>query len=458
MASVASLLKRITNVNNCSIVDATLETDAKGDGVIHLYIEQHRGHDNRCPICGKRCSGYDKAKNDDKAKYSTWRDLDSGGYKVYLHCKLKRVLCTEHGVHTAGVSWAFYNSRFTKAFDMTAGFLGIKINRKTASEYLRCDWETIGRCIGRTRAFIEPDVKRRYHNLKHIGVDETSYRKGHKYITVVVNHELGEVVWCHEGHSVETFSKFFEELTEEQRQGIETVSGDGARWIDTCIEKYIPHATRTIDGFHVVCWCTDALDQLRLDIWKIAHKQFKEQKELCGKRNTGRPKKDDVDAAKLSKAKSIASDIKGSAHALGKAPEHLTESQKAKLEVIAKSSPILYRAYKLKELLRCAFKLNDIDEVKVVLKDFFWKATHSRISVFKELAYKIRRHEEKILNTIKTGMSYARVESVNNKIKLFVRKAYGFRNLQNMYDIIMLGCSKLTVTLPNRGNVPLKLA
>lgn len=125
--------------------------------------------------------------------------------------------------------------------------------------------------------------------------------------------------------------------------------------------------------------------------------------------------------------------------------------------MIAKSSPVLYRSYKLKEFLRCAFKLNDIDEVKAVLKEFFWKATHSRISVFKELAYKIRRHEEKILNTIKTGLSNACVESVNNKIKLFVRKAYGFRNLQNMYDIIMLGCSKLTGTLPNKGNVPLKL-
>ena len=452
-----AILKSITNVNDCSIVDATLETDVKGGGVIHLYIKQHRGHDNRCPICGKRCSGYDKANGDDNAKYSTWRDLDSGGHKVYLHCKLKRVLCTEHGVHTAGVSWAFYNSRFTKAFDMTASFLGIKINRKTASEYLRCDWETVGRCIGRTRAFIGPDPRRRYSGLKHIGVDETGYRKGHKYITVVVNHDTGEVVCCHEGHSVESFSKFFEELTEEQRQGIETVSGDGARWIDACMEKYIPHATRTIDGFHVVCWCTNALDQLRPESWRLGQKQLKEQQTLCGKRDVGRPKKDDPDAAKLSQAKSAASDIKGSVYAIGKVPEHLTENQKAKLGLIAKSSPVLYRSYKLKEFLRCAFKLNDIDEVKAVLKEFFWKATHSRISVFKELAYKIRRHEEKILNTIKTGLSNASVESVNNKIKLFVRKAYGFRNLQNMYDIIMLGCSKLTGTLPNKGNVPLKL-
>lgn len=65
MASAEKILKSITNVNDCSIVDATLETDVKGGGVIHLYIKQHRGHDNRCPICGKRCSGYDKANGDE---------------------------------------------------------------------------------------------------------------------------------------------------------------------------------------------------------------------------------------------------------------------------------------------------------------------------------------------------------------------------------------------------------
>lgn len=458
MTSAESLLKDITNVNNCSIIEIKKETELDGSGVIHIYLKQHSRHAGCCPFCGKRCSGYDRATSNEHTMYSTWRDLDAGGYKVYLHCKLKRIRCPEHGVHTEVVSWAFYKSRFTKAFDMTASLLGIQINRKAASEYLRCDWDTVGRCIGRTRAFIEPDLKRRYQGLKHIGVDETSYRKGHKYITVVVNHDTGEVVWCHEGHSVETFSKFFEELTQEQRQSIESVSGDGARWIDACIEKYIPHATRTIDGFHVVCWCTDALDQVRLEIWRLTQKQVKEQQEVCGKRTAGRPKKNDTDAAKLSDAKAAASNIKGSVFALGKAPEHLTENQKVKLDMIAKTSPVLYRAYKLKELLRCAFKLNDIDEVKTVLKEFFWKATHSRISVFKELAYKIRRHEEKILNTIKTGMSNARVESVNNKIKLFVRKAYGFRNLQNMYDIILLGCSNLTITLPNRGKVPMKIA
>ena len=84
-----------------------------------------------------------------------------------------------------------------------------------------------------------------------------------------------------------------------------------------------------------------------------------------------------------------------------------------------------------------------LNEAKAELKSFFWRATHSRIQVFKELAYKIRRHENHILNTLETQLSNARVEAINNKIKLFLRKAYGFRNIQSMLDMILLGCSNI---------------
>ena len=84
--------------------------------------------------------------------------------------------------------------------------------------------------------------------------------------------------------------------------------------------------------------------------------------------------------------------------------------------------------------------------------------SHSRISVFKELAYKIKRHEEHILNTIDSKLSNARVESMNNKIKLFIRKAYGFKNIQNLLDMILLGCSNIKIPLPNRGGLGLKVA
>ena len=126
--------------------------------------------------------------------------------------------------------------------------------------------------------------------------------------------------------------------------------------------------------------------------------------------------------------------------------------------MIANTNPRLFRGYKLKEQLRLALKFSDLKEANTELKSFFWKATHSRIQVFKELAYKIRRHEDHILNTIETHLSNARVEAINNKIKLFLRKAYGFRNIQNMLDMIMLGCSKILIPLPNRGGKGLKVA
>ena len=95
-------------------------------------------------------------------------------------------------------------------------------------------------------------------------------------------------------------------------------------------------------------------------------------------------------------------------------------------------------------------KLKDVDEAATELKRWLWWASHSRISAFKELYKKIKRHEKHILNTIRLGMSNARVEAINNKIKLSVRKAYGFRNIGNMLDMVYLVCSDLQIPLPNR--------
>ena len=118
--------------------------------------------------------------------------------------------------------------------------------------------------------------------------------------------------------------------------------------------------------------------------------------------------------AKADKIKDDAKKIKGSTYTLGKAPEHLIKSQQLQLEYISNTHIKLYRAYKLKELLRLTFKFTNVEEAKLNLKSFFFKATHSRIPVFKDLAYKIRRHEENILHTIETQLSNARVESINN--------------------------------------------
>ena len=149
-------------------------------------------------------------------------------------------------------------------------------------------------------------------------------------------------------------------------------------------------------------------------------------------------------------AKAKADEIKGSAYALGKAPEHLTEKQQLRVSLIASQTPRLYRAYLFKEQLRLLLKLTNAEEAKSELNRWLWKASHSRIPAFKELYQKIKRHKTHILNTIRYGMSNARIEATNNKIKLIIRKAYEFRNIQNMLDMVYLVCSDIRIPLPNR--------
>ena len=317
------------------------------------------------------------------------------------------------------------------------------------AEYKRIDWETVGHCVSRTLNEIEPDRSRRLNGLVRIGIDETSYKKGHKYITVVLNHDTNTVVWAAPGHGKAVLDRFFRGLTEEQRNSIRVVTGDGARWITSAIEEYCPNCDRCVDPFHVVEWATEAVDEVRREVWREAYNEYK-QLETNLPRSPGRPRLDDESTAMLTAAKRKAAEIKRSTYALGKAPENLTDNQKIRLEMIAQQNPRLYRAYRIKEKLRLLLKLDDVEEAAKELKSWLWWASHSRIPAICNLARKIRRHKEHILNTIRLGISNARIEATNNKIKLIIRKAYGFRNIGNMIDLIYLVCSDLEIPLPNR--------
>lgn len=201
----------------------------------------------------------------------------------------------------------------------------------------------------------------------------------------------------------------------------------------------------------------EALDEVRREIWREA---YSEAQKLAKEhpQKPGRPKAGDKDAAIATAAKAKADEIRNSAYALGKAPEHLTENQQLRIEMIAANNPKLYRAYRIKEKLRLLLKIKSVDEAEVELKKWLWWASHSRIPAMVKLNRKIRRHKEHILNTIRLGMSNARIEATNNKIKLIVRKAYGFRNIQNMLDMVYLVCSDLVIPLPNRKSAMEKAA
>jgi transposase len=230
----------------------------------------------RCPFCGKRGAQYDQGRG-----VRRWRCLDMGNAKVFIEATAPRIRCPKHGIVVAAVPWARHGSAFSQAFESTCCWLSIHSSKKVVSEYLRIDWHTVGAIC--TRVYQELEASRgtsRFDNLERIGIDETSYKKGHKYLTVVVNHETNSVVWVGKGYGKEVLSSFFKLLDDKQRGSIKLVSADGARWIASCVEAYCPNATRCIDPFHVVSWATGLLDDIRKELWREVHKKAKETTEI----------------------------------------------------------------------------------------------------------------------------------------------------------------------------------
>lgn len=148
------------------------------------------------------------------------------------------VLCPEHGVLVADVPCAYPGSGFTKDFDLTVGWLTVYLPRSAVSEDMRIDWETAGRCVHRTLNEIEPERSRRLDHLVNIGIDETSYRKGHKYITIVVNHDTNTVVWAAQGHGKKVLEQFYRQLTPGQPKRIP--EGKGGRKRTTLAQRSLP--------------------------------------------------------------------------------------------------------------------------------------------------------------------------------------------------------------------------
>ena len=446
MLTAKKFCEEILQIKDIIVENIKTDKNVKQEMILKLTVRPSRAAENRCPVCGKECSGYDTPHSTPKK----WRHLDFAGIIVILESQTHRICCPEHGVVTAAVPWAAHDCSFTYAFDSTVAWMATKLSKVAVAEYMRIDWKTVGRCVSRVREIIEPDVTVRFNGLKIIGIDETSYQKGHKYITVIVNHETNTVVWAAKGHGKEVLKQFFEALTPEQRASIQVVTADGARWITECVEEYCPNAIRCVDSFHVVEWLNEALDGVRKGLYREAQNEVKKLKKEHPQK-PGRPKSDNKAAAALSVAREKVSELKNLKYPLGKAPENLTKLQQITLDRAVALTPRLYRCYVRKEELRRILHMKDVKAADKGLKAWLWWASHSRIPEFIELGKKIRRHRDHILNTIAMGVSNARVEAINNIIKLLIRRAFGFQNVDNMIDLILLACSNLTISLPNRA-------
>lgn len=395
----------------------------------------------RCPVCGRRCDAYDTLPA------RRWRATDVGASRCYIEHAPRRVECPEHGVLSEVPPWArSAASRFTAAFEDEVAWLALHMCRSALAELARIDWHTVGGICKRVSDDLEARAGRgRLDGLRSIGIDETSYKKGQRYMTVVVDHDRGQVVWAAKGHGRRVLDSFLDLLGDERRAGIEVVTADGARWIADAVAERLPNAELALDPFHVVSWATDALDGLRREAWRAARKEKKGDRK---KRGRGRPGKGEEPAPDPARA------VKGLRFPLLKNPEDLTERQGSALEGLKRSGGALWRGYLLKEGLRAVVHCPAGDAPRELDRWLAW-ACRCRIPAFVELSRKVRRKRAGILKAVELGVSNARVEAVNNKIKVAIRQGYGFRNVGNLIALVMLRCSALKPSLPGREAVPL---
>jgi transposase len=433
---IKRVIKKWLNVNQIAIENIRFEKHEKMENETFIVtVRPTKGVQKLCGICLKRSPGYDKG-----TKGRLWRTLDLGTIKTYIESNLIRVNCKKHGVVTAHVPWARHGSWFTKDFENTIAWLTLHATRTMVSKFMRISWQSVGAVMKRVYDDTTKGVDL-LDGLVNIGIDETSYKKGHKYMMVIVNHDTGALVWVSKSYGKKELDEFFQTLGDERCKNIRIVTADGAKWISSSVAKHCPNAESCLDTFHIVKWATDILDEIRRKLWNDTKKQV-EYKGHVNKK-PGRLKIGEK------RPKDAVKEIKGAKYTLLKNPENLTKAQEIRIEMIAKSNPILYRAYLLKEKLRLLFKL-PIEDAKEELDAWIKWAQHCRIPQFVALQRKIRQYKEAILATIENKVSNARIEAINNKIKVTTRMAYGFRNLDNMIALVMLRCSKLDVALPGR--------
>jgi transposase len=362
---------------------------------------------------------------------------------------------------------------FTRDFECLVAWLATRTDKSTIKHMLRIDWDTVGRIVKRVcDDELDPG---RLDDLYDIGVDEVSWKRQHKYLTLVVDHQRRQVVWGSEGSGAAAADAFFDELdprpaddAPERAQQPRAASapaimvpfgpcptvpaghGIPGAWLEGGLEiepsifaragllravsmdmgpgyaksvrEHAPQAVICIDPYHVVQLANQALDEVRRGYWN----------EL---RSVG-----DQQAAKR---------FKDSRWCLLKRPEKLTDEQAVTLARIKTAGGEVWRAYELKEAVRGIFAPGlTLEDVQVLIKRLLSRLARSRLEPFVRLGRTIRKHRDGILAAIRLGINQGRTEALNNKVRLITRRAYGFHSANAALALVLLTCGPIIVRLP----------
>jgi transposase len=305
----------------------------------------------------------------------------------------------------------------TRDFEDVVAWLAQQMAKTPIAGLLRIAWDTVGRIVERVVA--DHLDERRLDRLIAIGVDEISYRRGQRYLTSVVDHHAGAIVWCAPGRNAATLQAFFDELGD-RRHSIRAVSIDMSGGYEKAIRANAPGAEVCFDPFHVVRLGQRAVDQVRRDEWN-AHERS----------HTPRGRW-----------------IKGTRWSLLKAPEKQSVPQLALLGEVSQANQALYRAFLLKEELRLLYQLDDPRLAPAHLDAWLAWATRSRLAPFVRLARTIRRHRTGIIAAIRLGLSNGRLEGLNSRIRLISHRSFGFHSAAPLIALVYLCCAGITIELP----------
>lgn len=403
-------------------------------GVTHLYVRgvaMHRDDElavevrptwrkPRCAGCGRGAPQYDHPPS-----LGRWQDLNWGPVRIYLVYRCRRVTCARCGgaVRNELVPWAAAGTQFTHRMEELTAFLARQTDITSVTRLLGIAWRTVGRIVRRVgEARLAPD---RYTGLTRIGVDEFSYRKRHHYLTVVLNHDTGKVVWAAQGKNSDALCAFFDLIGPEQCAGIETVTIDMSAAYQKAITARLPNATIIYDRFHVQQLSTHAVDEVRRD-------------QVRALRTTGDP-----DAAKVTK---------GSRFALLKNPWNLTAQEGQTLSAVLRNNGPIFRAYLLNQTLAGALDYRQPTRARRALNEWLSWACRSQLAPFVRVSRTIRAKKEGVLAYIHERLTNGIVEGTNNRLRMIARRAFGFHSPEALLSMLYLSCGgiELHPPLPHR--------
>lgn len=342
----------------------------------------------------------------------TWQHLDFFQHKCYLHAKIPRVKQTDGHIQTQTVPWARKGSGFTLLFEAFSMLLienEMPINKvaKVVKVYPNRLWTVFNYWISKAH---KEDV---IDDLDKIGFDETSVRKGHDYVTTMVDLDKRRVLFATEGKGSDCIAKSVEYLDQKvvHIDAIKQVCIDMSPAFISGCGKYLPNAAITFDKFHVMREVNKAMDELR-KLERIGNDMLKKHKYTFLKNK-------------------------------------LSPKLKEERDFLLEMYPKLGEGYRLKYLFKEFWDLKDKEEAEAYLAFWCDIADDSGIFPFQKAVRTIKAHWSGIINYIESRINNGILEGLNSKIQLAKKRARGYRNTQNFINMIYFTCGKLKFDYPS---------